>query len=82
MATYKAPVEDVRFLLNDVLGYERYSNLVGFADAPADMVGAGFRLLMKKWWTSSAPTNQTAPRNSEGSRSTASTASTTMLEAA
>ena len=40
MATYKAPVDDVLFLLNDVLGYERYSNLAGFADAPPDMVGA------------------------------------------
>ncbi len=40
MAVYKAPVEDVLFLLGDVLGYERYGNLPGFADAPMDMVEA------------------------------------------
>ena len=40
MATYKAPVEDVQFILNDVLGYERYSNLAGFSDASPDMVAA------------------------------------------
>ena len=40
MPTYKAPVESVLFLLRDVLGYERYSNLAGFADAPLDTVEA------------------------------------------
>jgi acyl-CoA dehydrogenase len=40
MAVYKAPVEDVLFLLGDVLGYERFGNLPGFADAPLDMVEA------------------------------------------
>jgi alkylation response protein AidB-like acyl-CoA dehydrogenase len=40
MPTYRAPVEHVLFLLRDVLGYERYSNLPGFADAPLDMVEA------------------------------------------
>jgi alkylation response protein AidB-like acyl-CoA dehydrogenase len=40
MAVYKAPVEDVVFLLGDVLGYERFGNLPGFADAPMDMVEA------------------------------------------
>jgi alkylation response protein AidB-like acyl-CoA dehydrogenase len=33
-------VESVLFLLRDVLGYERYSNLPGFADAPLDVVEA------------------------------------------
>ncbi|MGL4243053.1 MAG: acyl-CoA dehydrogenase N-terminal domain-containing protein, partial [Beijerinckiaceae bacterium] len=32
MPTYKAPVEDTLFLLNDVFGINRYSNLPGFAD--------------------------------------------------
>jgi acyl-CoA dehydrogenase len=40
MPTYRAPVEHVLFLLRDVLGYERYSNLPGFADAPLDTVEA------------------------------------------
>ena len=40
MPTYKAPVESVLFLLKDVLGYERHSNLPGFADAPLDTVEA------------------------------------------
>ena len=40
MPTYKAPVDDVQFLLNDVLHVERYDNLPGFADASADVVAA------------------------------------------
>ena len=40
MPTYKAPVASVMFLLRDVLGYEHYSNLPGFSDAPLDTVEA------------------------------------------
>jgi alkylation response protein AidB-like acyl-CoA dehydrogenase len=40
MPIYKAPVDSVMFLLRDVLGYERYSNLPGFGDAPLDVVEA------------------------------------------
>jgi acyl-CoA dehydrogenase len=40
MPVYKAPVEDTLFVLRDVLGYERYSNLAGFADASIDIVEA------------------------------------------
>src|SRR5690606_9853825 len=40
MTTYKAPVADVLFLLNEVQGYERHANLAGFADAPDDMLEA------------------------------------------
>jgi acyl-CoA dehydrogenase len=37
MPIYKAPVEDVTFLLNDVFQIDRYNNLPGFADASADV---------------------------------------------
>src|SRR5688572_6899470 len=40
MPTYKAPVDDVLFLLNDVFHVERYANLPGFADASPDIVEA------------------------------------------
>jgi alkylation response protein AidB-like acyl-CoA dehydrogenase len=37
MPAYKAPVEDVSFLLNDVFQIDRYDNLPGFSDASADV---------------------------------------------
>ena len=40
MPAYRAPVEDTLFVLNDVLGYERYNNVPGFADATPDVVEA------------------------------------------
>src|ERR1700693_4521259 len=40
MPSYKAPVDDVLFLMNDVFHVERYSNLPGFSDAPPDIVEA------------------------------------------
>jgi alkylation response protein AidB-like acyl-CoA dehydrogenase len=40
MPTYTAPVDEVLFLLNDVLGYEKFSNLAGFAEAPPDVLEA------------------------------------------
>ncbi len=40
MPTYKAPVDEVMFLLSDVFHIDRYNNLPGFADATPDLVEA------------------------------------------
>jgi alkylation response protein AidB-like acyl-CoA dehydrogenase len=40
MPIYKAPVDDTLFILNDVLGIERYNNLPGFSDVSPDMLEA------------------------------------------
>ena len=37
MPSYKAPLEDVSFLLNDVFQIDSYDNLPGFSDASADV---------------------------------------------
>src|SRR5882672_9760278 len=43
MPTYKAPVDDALFLLNDVFHLDRYGNLPGFADASPDVIEAVLR---------------------------------------
>ena len=43
MPTYKAPVDDALFLLNDVFHLDRYGNLPGFSDATPDLVEAVLR---------------------------------------
>jgi hypothetical protein len=43
MPTYKAPVDDTLFLLNDVFHLDRYGNLPGFAEASPDLVEAVLR---------------------------------------
>ncbi|MEM1040062.1 MAG: acyl-CoA dehydrogenase C-terminal domain-containing protein [Pseudomonadota bacterium] len=40
MPTYRAPVTDSLFVLNDVLNIQRYNNLPGFEDATPDMIEA------------------------------------------
>jgi acyl-CoA dehydrogenase len=40
MPVYKAPVEDVQFLLSDVFHIERYANLPGFSEMSPDVVAA------------------------------------------
>ncbi|MBX9747539.1 MAG: acyl-CoA dehydrogenase C-terminal domain-containing protein [Hyphomonadaceae bacterium] len=38
MPSYKAPLREYKFLLNDVLDIGRYSNLPSFSDAPLDLI--------------------------------------------
>ena len=40
MPSYKAPVEDSLFLLNDVFHIDRYANLPGFSDLSPDIIEA------------------------------------------
>jgi len=40
MPVYKAPVEEVTFLLRDVFRLDRYNNLPGFAEATPDVIEA------------------------------------------
>jgi len=40
MPIYRAPVDNVLFLLNDVLGFHRHANLPGFAEATPETVEA------------------------------------------
>lgn len=40
MPSYRAPIEEVSFLLNDVFGIEKYGNLSGFSDLSPDMLEA------------------------------------------
>ena len=58
MPTYKAPVDDTLFLLNDVLHIDRYGNLPGFADASPDVVEAVLREAAKFSEAVLAPLNR------------------------
>ncbi|PWJ81648.1 acyl-CoA dehydrogenase/hypothetical protein [Pseudaminobacter salicylatoxidans] len=40
MPSYRAPVADTLFVLREVLGYDRHSNLPGFSDASPDVLEA------------------------------------------
>ncbi len=51
MTSYRAPLKDIRFVLDDYLAIDRYANLPRFADAPAEVTDAileeGAKLLEK-----------------------------------
>src|SRR5690606_12205778 len=40
MTDYRAPVDDTLFILNRILGIERFGSLPGFSDATPDLVEA------------------------------------------
>ena len=59
MPTYKAPVEEALFLLNDVFRINRYDNLPGFSDASPDVVAAILAEAAKLAEEVLAPVNRT-----------------------
>ncbi|MEO1200526.1 MAG: acyl-CoA dehydrogenase family protein, partial [Pseudomonadota bacterium] len=59
MPTYRAPVEDALFLVQDVFDLSRYNNLPGFADATPDVIRAVLDEAGKFAADVVQPTNQT-----------------------
>ncbi|MGH6849185.1 MAG: acyl-CoA dehydrogenase C-terminal domain-containing protein [Methylocella sp.] len=62
MPSYKAPVEEVLFLLHDVFPIQRYNNLPGFAEATPDVVEAIVSEAAKLCEETLQPLNQTGDR--------------------
>ena len=40
MSDYRAPIDDTRFVLNEVVGWDRIAGLPGYEDATPDLVDA------------------------------------------
>src|SRR5262249_34912286 len=59
---YKAPVDDMLFLLTDVFQIARYDNLPGFSDASADVVEAILREAAKLCEEVIQPLNRTGDK--------------------
>jgi alkylation response protein AidB-like acyl-CoA dehydrogenase len=75
MPTYRAPIDDALFLLNDVFHLDRYGNLPGFSDASPDVVEAILREAGKLAEETLTPLNRTGDvegckRNADGSVTT------------
>jgi alkylation response protein AidB-like acyl-CoA dehydrogenase len=75
MPVYKAPVDEMTFLLADVFHLDRYNNLPGFADATPDVVEAVFAEAAKFSEAVLSPLNrvgdlQGCRRNPDGSVTT------------
>ncbi|MEH6466725.1 MAG: acyl-CoA dehydrogenase [Porticoccus sp.] len=66
MTVYNAPVDDMKFLLSNVLDMERIAQLPGYEEATPDMVDAIIDEAARFYGEVLAPTNQVA--DSQGSR--------------
>ncbi len=66
MTVYNAPVDDMKFLLNNVLGMESIAQLPGYEEATPDMVDAIIDEAARFYGEVLAPTNQVA--DFQGSR--------------
>lgn len=66
MTSYSAPLDDIKFLLNNVLEMPSISKLPGFEDATPDMVDAILNEAARFYGEVLAPTNKLA--DSQGSR--------------
>jgi acyl-CoA dehydrogenase len=77
MPVYKAPVDEMTFLLGDVFHLDRYNNLPGFAEATPDVVEAVLTEAAKFSEAALAPLNRVGDkegcrRNNDGSVTTPS----------
>ena len=77
MPGYKAPVEDMTFLLSEVFHIDRFNNLPGFADATPDLIEAVLAEAGKFSETVLAPLNRVGDK--EGCRRDADGSVTTPL---
>ena len=63
MPSYRAPVDDTLFLLNDVLQMQRYSDLPGFADVSPELTAQILTEAGKLCEDVLAPLNQSGDHN-------------------
>jgi len=77
MPSYRAPLRDIGFVLNELIGLERYANLEGFSEASRDLVAAILEEGAKLCENELAPLNpvgdeEGCTRHSDGSVTTPS----------